>query len=225
MKIGWSRQVAAGRDKAVVEAVHELGFLTSGQVARLFFHGIKHGDRKARDRLQTLYGRGLVDRRRLRGNEFVYFMEYSSRWEHWLMGNEFYVCLQEGLRRSNYYKTVHLKREFAVGNIIVDWFLVVVNLLSGTSYKWFIEIDKDLDLKRPQGKIDALQGIYENDGWERGWWADLNKEGVARFCRILFVTTDETRAGKLREYAKGKPLVIRVYTLEEVGRDIWASLF
>jgi len=163
----------------------------------LFFGNLKHGKRKAQERLAKMAENKQLKRSRYAPNEpYVYYVDKKSgQIEHLVAVNWVYVWITQ---RLHTWETLYYwDYEIDLGIIRPDAFCGIKNTVTG-KIKWlFIELD------RSENKFDKIEKYnrYYAEGLYRGqWWADK----AEKFPQVLIVTTSEARLKKIKEIIGGQ---------------------
>lgn len=87
--------VLQSRDKSVLDFIEQMGAATTSQITRVFFKGLKQGQRIAQRRLALMHKEKLLKRTRTNINiEYCYFT-VCNQLQHRVLITEFYVRLIE----------------------------------------------------------------------------------------------------------------------------------
>ena len=174
------------RDREVLQLVANWRYMSTDQVHHFMFRHIKNGQSKASDRLRALSIRQKLNRTRV-GKQFIYHPadELGQKWQHWYELCNFYIKME---REKKSWEVLTLHPEITAGDLRPDALLIVKNtgVNPPTNEKYFIEID------RATNKMDKIlnynQLFEQTKAWNKMWWTDLNREGIARFPKIIIAT-------------------------------------
>lgn len=214
-----TRQKGSRRDKEILLEIERRQALNTDQIAALFFSGISHGHRKARERLLKLYKGRRVKRCRVALTEpYAYYIDRKhGRLEHLLALNWVYVWFTSGLKP---WEQVHcFSYESNFGLLQADAFVAIKNNVTGHFKFCLVELDRsanDFD------KVRKYNQLYQSEDYAGQWWAEL----ADRFPPVLVVTTSPRRAAHIRERIEKENtngLEFKVCLLEEISSPILGS--
>jgi hypothetical protein len=161
----------------------------------LFFREVRHGDRKARERLFKLYeGRRLKRCRVALTEPYCYYVGVRhGRLEHLLALNWVFVWLSLGLKAWEQMHCFNYEVDFGV--LQADALAAVRNTVTGRFRVWLVEMDRGTD---GFDKVVRYNRLYGGEGYADAWWAPL----VDRFPPILVATSGAKRAARIQEHIR-----------------------
>ena len=211
-----TRQKGCYRDKAILEAIETRKALDTDQVAALLFRDMKHGRRKAQERLLKLFKGGRVKRCRTALTEpYCYFTgKKNGRLEHLLALNWVYVWFMAGLKA---WEQIHCFSYEANYKLLqADAFVGIKNTVTGKFKFYFVELDRS---QNDFDKVRKYNQLYQDGGYTDRWWAGLTD----RFPAVLVVTTSAKRAVGIQERVKKENpagLEFKVMLLSEIKEGL-----
>lgn len=180
------RQKGFYRDKLIVETIADYTVLDTAQVYSLFFQRIKHGKRKAQERLLKLYRNGKVLRTKTAYSPYYYYLdEKPGMIEHRLAVNWVRIWLQQRLK--SWEKMYYWGYEQDYKILRADGFVAIKNTVTGKFSFYFIELDR---CTNEFDKVEKYNRLFSEHKYIGQWWADLTDV----FPPVLIVTTTHKRA-------------------------------
>lgn len=163
----------------ITEYMEKHRFVRTSMIIREFFDNHRVGQYY----LARMTEKGLLQRKKIDRGEFVYFLEWSKKWHHWLTINTFHYQLKDEL--SAWQKITHYEYEVPYGQGIADAFYIVKTTLDGKGKKFFLEVDDDS--LNPWEKTQQYEFAYRGE-WQGEWWADPLQKGKISFPLIVVYT-------------------------------------
>lgn len=187
-----AQQKGYHRDRQIISAIEQCNALTTEQIRVMFFGGLKHGLRKAQERLKKLHERKLVKRCRFSPLEpYCYYIgSKPGNLEHTLALNWVYIWFIKGLKS---WEQIHcFNTEVVYGELRCDAFVAIKNKVTGKIKLCFVELDRATN---PFDKVPKYNHFYQTDGYRKCWWYDV----ADRFPVVLIVTTTHKRAANIQK--------------------------
>ena len=158
---GNARGYGSRRDKEILAAIEARQALTTEQVQALFFREVRHGDRKARERLLKLYEGGRVKRCRVALTEpYCYYTgARHGRLEHLLALNWVFVWLSLGLKTWEQMHCFNYEVDFGV--LQADALATVRNTVTGRFRVCLVEMGRGTD---GVDKVVRYNRLYGKEG-------------------------------------------------------------
>jgi hypothetical protein len=123
----------------------------------------------------------MVKRDRFSSTEdYIYFLNWSQKWNHWLNLNRFHYQLLSEL--SSWQKVLRYDFEVSYGPGIADGFYCVRTTIDGRGRKFFVEVDDDQNNPFDKKYSQAM------NGWQDTWWADPMGNGRKSFPLVVVWT-------------------------------------
>ncbi len=163
----------------IIEYMDKHRFVRTSMLEREFFNT----PRACKKFLAGMVQKDLIKRKRVDKGEYVYYLTWSKKWNHWLNINVFHYQLKSEL--SSWQKILYYDFEVSYGQGIADGFYVLKTTIDGKGRKFFLEVDTDSN--NPFNKINQYEFIHRS-GWKNEWWADPLKRGVISFPLVIVYT-------------------------------------
>lgn len=206
------RAKGSARDKEILHAIAEYRALDADQVWALYFSRIKHGRRKAQDRLLTLHRRGELQR--TRAGAYVYYYERPKQLKHLIGVNWVRIWLGAGLKSWEKLSQYHYEVDYRV--LRADAFATVRNTVAGGHRFYFIEMERS---HNGFDKVQKYCKLFEREAYKGWWWVKLTN----RFPPILVVTTTPGKARHIERVIGEQNtagLEWRVLLLDDLRREV-----
>lgn len=208
------RQRGSLRDRELVATVASCRALTTDQVWALHFSRIRHGRRKAQERLLVLHGRGELARVKLGEGSYCYFQEERPKQLAHLVGVNWARVWFSQLRTWERLHSYSYEQDFKI--IRTDAFAAIRNTVTGTYRFAFVEFDRGTN---EFDKVQKYNKFFERQGYGGSWWAKLTD----RFPPVVVVTVSPARAEQIRQLVgehNGAGLEFQVLLLENVRKEV-----
>lgn len=204
------------RDRDVLESIRTYEVLNTEQVYILHFSELRHGLKKARERLRKLYNIKRINRGRLDLTESCYYYDGKrpNGIEHIINRNWGFIYL---LHQANQWERMaDWRREYSIGPLQADGFLGLHNSFTKMNRYWFVESDRSASNNKFE-KIRLYNELYKSDSYLRESWAKLKI--TSRFPTVLIVTDTDKKAShiqRLIEQENKENLLFEVITIESI---------
>lgn len=159
------RDYCKNRDMQVLEGLEQFRYMTTPQIADLYFNGIKKQklrNKKTSERMKRMYDRGYVQRFRFPSEPFIFTVKgnkFSPQIQHNLMRTEIWVQLQK-LKPSG--SVLSCEVEYPQGELITDLVVEYKNNFREAHKLFWFEIEN-----RSGGDILEKVKKYEGLAWLR----------------------------------------------------------
>lgn len=163
----------------IIEYMEKHRFVRTSMVREEFFNA----PISCKKYLARMTENKLIQRKRVDRGEYVYYLQWSQKWNHWLNLNTFHYQLKREL--SSWQRILYYDFEVSYGAGIADGFYVLKTTIDGKGRKFFLECDNDSN--NPFDKIAKYEMLYRTD-WKKEWWADPLKRGVVAFPLVVVYT-------------------------------------
>jgi len=156
------RKFGLERDRRILNAIEDFHYLTSFQIAQMFFQTVKDQNqrlKKTNERLKKLYDCGCCKRIKVPNQYTVYTVNHSSRYnskiEHYLTIADIYIQLSQ-LKPAGASLNYFVEKKF--DNLITDLYLEYRNDFRNDFKNYFIEVEINSsgDLKNKITKYSEL---------------------------------------------------------------------
>lgn len=168
----------ASKASRIIEYMEKHRFVRTSMIQAEFFNT----PIATKKYLARMVGNKLIQRKRVDRGEYVYYLTWSQKWNHWLSINQFHYQLKSEL--SSWQKILYYDFEVSYGAGIADGFYVLKTTLDGKGRKFFLEVDST---EIPAERIKQYEFIHRA-GWKDEWWADPLKRGVVAFPLVVVYT-------------------------------------
>lgn len=198
----------------VMELLKRHHFLERWMIETAVFKGYtsQHArTNKCRDLLQRMVKSKQIKRFRLDSRQqYIYYLQKSDKWPHWLLINTFHFNLLK--QKRSWQQILDYELEFKVNaDIRADGYYTVKTTL-GQGKKFFLEADNGT---HPFRKHNAYLKDYESKSWYQMKWA-----GEPPSYPLVVVVT--TRPEEVAEKCNRE--LFRVCSVAQVKRDAWKVL-
>jgi len=207
------------RDKAILETIEKHRTLDTDQIRVLLFNDIKTGQRKAQQRLLTLYKNKRLMRYTANGT-YTYYREEQKLLKHTVMVNWIRLWFERCQPSWRIFKTWAYEQTYPM--LRCDGFAYTVNVGTKENEFWFVEADRGTNRF---DKVEKYCQLFEEGGYEDRWWVEL----ASRFPKILTVTNSPARMERIKEIIQHdnttgpKGLRFKVMLLDDIKREVLAT--
>lgn len=156
------RAVGASRDKRVLDGLEKFRYMTTPQVAELYFSNIKdmgQRNKKASERMKVMFDRGYTNRYRFPNMPLIHSLKerrYSSHVDHYLAIVGAWIIIK-ALRPSG--STIYSEVEYKQEGLQTDLYIEYRNEFRKERKDFFIEVEvnSNADLIEKLKRYEALE--------------------------------------------------------------------
>jgi hypothetical protein len=153
------------RDEKILEGIERFRYLTTNQIAELYFPTIKkldHRVKKTSQRMKRMYDRGYVQRFRFPSEPFIFTVrgnKFSNRIQHYLMIAQVWIVLNK-IKPSG--SVLNCEVEHNQGEVQTDLYVEYKNNFRQENKIYWIEVENE-------SNADILEKCkkYESLVWRR----------------------------------------------------------